>query len=118
MTQISNQTQLLAALAAQDSNIQVTSNFAITSQINILYPVTIESLTADAPFILSKDPSYFTYLFRIQNGGSLTLRNIILDGDKDNHPQDNQNNRSLIYVTGSTLNLLEGSVVRNNNAYL
>lgn len=118
MTQISNQTQLLAALAAQDSNIQVTSNFAITSQINILYPVTIESLTADAPFILSKDPSYFTYLFRIQNGGSLTLRNIILDGDKDNHPRDNQNNRSLIYVTGGTLNLLEGSVVRNNNAYL
>lgn len=118
MAQVSNQTQLLEALNAQDSNIQITTNFAITSQINILYPVTIESLTASTPFMLIKDISYFTYLFRIQNGGSLTLQNIILDGDKDNHPIDNQNNRSLIYITGGTLNLLEGSVIQNNNAYL
>lgn len=118
MAQVSNQTQLLAALAAQDSTIQVTADFTISSQINILYPVTIESLTAAAPFTLSKDISYFTYLFRIQNGASLTLQNIILDGNKGNHPINNQNNRSLIYVTGGTLNLLEGSVIQNNNAYL
>lgn len=118
MAQVSNQTQLLAALAAQDSTIQVTADFTISSQINILYPVTIESLTAASPFTLSKDISYFMYLFRIQNGASLTLQNIILDGNKGNHPIDNQNNRSLIYVTGGTLNLLEGSVIQNNNAYL
>lgn len=118
MAQVSNQTQLLAALAAQDSIIQVIADFTIVSQITILYPVTIESLTADIPFTLMKDVSYFSYLFRVQNGGSLTLQNIILDGDKDNHPMDNQNNRSLIFVTGGTLNLLDGSVIRNNNAYL
>lgn len=118
MTQVSNQTEFLAALAAQDSIVQVTTDFAITSQITILYPVTIESITADAPFTLTKDASYFTYLFRIQNGGSLTLQNIILDGNKENHPMDNPNNRSLIYVTGGTLNLLDGSIIRNNNAYL
>lgn len=118
MTQISNQTQLLAALAAGASSILITADFPINSQINILYPVTIESLNADTPFTLSKDPSYFTYLFRIQNGGSLTLKNIILDGEKENHLSENQNNRSLIYVTGGTLNLLEGSVIRNNYAYL
>lgn len=118
MVQVSNQTQLLAALASQDLVIQVIDDFAIATQINILYPVTIESLTAAAPFTLTKDSSYFTYLFRVQNGGVLTLQNIILDGDKENHPIDNQNNRSLIYVTGGTLNLLDGSVLRNNNAYL
>lgn len=118
MTQVSNQTQLLAALAAQDSTIQVTADFTIAAQIDILYPVTIESPAASAPFTLTKDISYFTYLFRVQNGGSLTLQNIILDGDKNNHPAENQNNRSLIYVTGGTLNLMEGSVIRNNNAYL
>lgn len=118
MAQVSNQTQLLAALAAQDAIIQIIADFAIASQITILYPVTIESLTAAAPFTLTKDTSYFTYLFRVQNGGSLTLQNIILDGDKDNHPMDNPNNRSLIFVTGGTLNLLDGSVIRNNNAYL
>lgn len=47
MTQVSNQTQLLAALAAQDSIIQITDNFRISSQINILYPVTLESITND-----------------------------------------------------------------------
>lgn len=118
MALVSNQSQLLAALAAQVSSIQATADFTIASQVNILYPVTIESLTADAPFILSKDSSYFAYLFRVQNGGSLTLQNIILDGDKENHPTDNQENRSLILVSGGTLNLLSGSVIRNNNAYL
>lgn len=118
MAQVSSQTQLLTALAAQDSIIQITNDFTITSQITILYPVTIESLTPAAPFTLTKDTSYFAYLFRVQNGGSLTLQNIILDGDKDRHPMENPNNRSLIYVTGGTLNLLDGSVIRNNNAYL
>lgn len=118
MAQVSNQTQLLAALAAQDSIIQVIADFTISSQITILYPVTIESLTTTASFTLMKDTSYFAYLFRVQNGGSLTLKNIILDGDKDNHPMDNQNNRSLIFVTGGTLNLLDGSIIQNNNAYL
>lgn len=118
MAQVSNQTQLLEALTAGDSTIQVTADFTITTQINILYSVTIESLTVETPFTLTKDTSYFTYLFRIQGGGSLTLRNLILDGNKENHPIDNQNNRSLIYVTGGTLNLLEGSVIRNNHAYL
>lgn len=113
MTQVSNQTQLLAALAAQDSIIQVIADFTITSQITILYPVTIESITAAAPFTLTKDTSYFAYLFRVQNGGSLTLQNIILDGDNDNHPIDNQSNRSLILVTGGTLMLMCGKVTKN-----
>lgn len=118
MTQVSNQTQLLAALAAQDSIIQITDNFRISSQINILYPVTLESITSDTIFTLTKDASYFAYLFRIQNGGSLTLQNIILDGNKNIHAIDNTNNRSLIYVAGGTLNLQEGSVLQNNNSYL
>lgn len=98
--------------------IQITSDFSIDSQINILYPVTIESSNADAPFTLTKDTSYFGYLFRVQSGGSLTLRNVILDGDKANHPEENQTNRSLVYVTGGTLNLQEGAVLQNNYAYL
>lgn len=95
MAQVSNQAQLLAALAVQESIIQVINDFTVASQITILYPVTIESVSADSPFTLTKGTSYFTYLFRVQNGGSLTLQNIILDGDKDNHPMDNENNRSL-----------------------
>lgn len=118
MAQVSDQTQLQAALAARDEMIQITSDFSINSQINILYPVTIESSNADTPYTLTKDASYFGYLFRVQNGGSLTLRNVILDGDKANHPEENQTNRSLVYVAGGTLNLQEGAVLQNNYAYL
>lgn len=118
MAQVSNQTQLLSALAAQDSIIQVTADFSIRSQINILYAVTIESLPASSTFTLTKDSSYSAFLFRVQSGGSLTLQNIILDGDKDNHPISDETNRSLIYVAGGTLDMREGSIVRNNHTYL
>lgn len=118
MAQVSNQAQLLEALAAREAVIQAVSDFTINTQINILYEVTIESLTKDNPFTITKDISYSAYLFRVQSGGSLTLQNIILDGNGANHPIENQNNRSLINVTGGTLNLLEGSVIQNNNAYL
>lgn len=118
MAQVSNQAQLLSALSEQDPLIQVTAGFAVSSQVNILYPVTIESLDTEVPAVITKDVSYSAYLFRVQNGGSLTLQNIILDGDQENHPIDNADNRSLITVTGGTLHLLEGSVIRNNYAYL
>lgn len=118
MTQVSNQAELQAALNALESSIQVTAGFSIASQIIVHYKVTIESLSPDSPATLTKDSSYFTYLFRIMEGGSLTLQNIILDGNSDAHPAENENNRSLVYVTGGALHLLEGSVLQNNNAWL
>lgn len=39
-------------------------------------------------------------------------------GIRGGHPSDGQNNRSLIYVAGGALSLLEGSSIQNNNAYL
>lgn len=118
MAQVSTQAQLLAALNALDPSIQVTAGFTISSQITIQYPVTIESLNATAPNTLTKDSSYFTYLFRVTEGGSLTLGHIILDGNSQAHPKDNANNRSLVYVTGGTLALHDGAVLQNNNSYL
>lgn len=109
MTQVSNQTQLLAALAAQDSAIQVTSDFSITSQINILYPVTIESPAAADPFMLTKDSSYFTYLFRIQNGGALIAENEAAHG------------AGIYFVassTGACLAITENASIKQNTASL
>lgn len=118
MAQVSNQAELQSALNSLDSSIQVTSGFTIVSQINISYAVTIESSDTANPAVLTKDGSYFAYLFRVSGGGALTLRNIILDGNKADHPEDNTGNRSLIYVTGGALNLSGGSILRGNHSYL
>lgn len=118
MAQVSTQRELQTALNAQDPAIQVTADFSILSQINITYAVTIESLTADNIYTLTKDPTYFTYLFRISQGGSLTFQNIIIDGNKASHDPADTTNRSLVYVTGGTLHLAAGSILQNNNTAL
>lgn len=114
MIQVSTQRELLSALNSKDPLIQITAGFPILSQINITYPVTIKSLTADHIFTLTKDETYAGYLFRISGGGSLTIQNLIIDGAKAAHDDQNTSNRSLIYVTGGTLHLDGGSVLQNN----
>lgn len=117
MAQISNQAELQAALNSLDPLIRVTADFSVSSQINIRYAVTIESLNPDTPATITKADSYFTYLFRIMEGGSFTLQNIILDGNRSMHPEEDSNNRSLILAAGGTLNLLNGSIIQNNVSY-
>lgn len=117
MAQISNQAELQAALNSFDPLIRVTADFSVSSQINIRYAVTIESLIPDTPATITKADSYFTYLFRIMEGGSFTLQNIILDGNRSMHPEEESNNRSLILAAGGTLNLLNGSIIQNNVSY-
>lgn len=118
MIEVSTQAQLQAALSAREPDIQITGSFPITSQISITYETAIRSLSGDNIFTLTKDPLYFGYMFRISNGGSLTLENLILDGDLANHPMDHTGNRSLIYVTNGTLNLSNGTVLQNNFSYI
>lgn len=117
MAQISNQAELQAALNSFDPLIRVTADFSVSSQINIRYAVTIESLNPGTPAAIKKADSYFTYLFRIMEGGSFTLQNIILDGNRSMHPEEDSNNRSLILVAGGALNLLDGSIIQNNVSY-
>lgn len=95
--------------------IQLTANIPVASQINIQYDVTITSTSPTEQFKLFKTSDYYSYMFRVINGGTLTLQNIILDGSIQ--PADNTANRSLIYVTGGSLNLLNDSSLMNNTAY-
>lgn len=86
MVQVSSQAQLAAALRNQEPFIQITDDFPLTSQINILYDVTIESLM-DETHTIYKAPEYNSYLFRIQNGGILRLAHTIIDGQSQYHDQ-------------------------------
>lgn len=118
MTQVSTQTELQAALDALAPSIQVTTDFELSSQLDISYAVLIESLTPDNPFVLTKEDTYFAHLFCITSGGALTLQNIILDGNSQTHPLESPENRSLVHVNGGSLTLAEGCVLRNNNSRL
>lgn len=116
MTQVTNQTELQAALRAQEPLIQLIQDFAISSQITITYEVTLESPSSDTIFTLSKSASYFSFMFRV-TGGSLHLCNIILDGARTSHSEEDIANRSLVYVTGGSLYLEDGSHIQNNHSY-
>lgn len=118
MAQVSNQTELIVALAARESLVQIAVDFSVNTQVNISYSVTFESVSADIARVLSKDASYYSYLFRISNGGSLTVRNLVIDGTKDVHGTENTANRSLVSVAGGSLTLGEGAELRNNHSYM
>lgn len=115
MTQVSNESDFRAALSRQESPIEITSDFSLSSQIQITYDVTVKSV-AGSIFTLTRGSSFFSYLIRIA-GGVLTLENIVIDGDKTNHPITNETNRSLVFVTGGTFILGDGAVLQNNNAF-
>lgn len=117
MAQVSNQAELFAALNAQDPIIQIIDDFDLNIQMAITYSVTLESFTSEAIRVLTKGASYYSYIFQISDNGSLTVRNLIIDGNKDNHAVGDTNNRSIVIVAGGSLTLGEGSVLRNNHAY-
>ena len=112
MTQVSTQAELQAAIAAQETNIEVTADFKIDTSQRITYAATVSS-GAGGPYTLAKAEGHNGSLFFIENNGSLTLANIILDGDKVN-PSSFSTTGSLIWVHTGTLILDTGTVLQNN----
>lgn len=117
MTIVNNQDELRAAITAQDSAIQVDTDITLTSPLVIRYAVVISSTDSANVHTIFKDASFFGNMFSITNGGSLTFRNITVDGNAENHPSDNSANRSIVSLAGGTLTLDTGAVLQNNNAY-
>lgn len=117
MAHVSNQAQLAAALFRQEPSIQITADFPLTSQLNILYDVAIESLAPYSLHTLFKDPGYDGFLFRIFGGGALRLANITLDGRSEDHDPASVLASSLICLTDGSLCLDTQSVLKNNSSY-
>lgn len=117
MTIVTNQTELRNAISALETEIQIANDFEVSTLITITTTISIRSIP-DQQFTIRKSNSLFGTMLRIQNGGSLTLTNIILDGNKENHPIENTTNRCLILLLGGTLLLQENTIIQNNNTYL
>lgn len=116
MAQVSNQTELRAALNAGDTIIQLTASFTVASQLPVAYAVAISSLPGGV-YTLSKAAAFSGSIFRISGGGALTLQDIILDGADAGSYEDNAANRTLVIVAGGSLHLASGSVLQNNSSY-
>lgn len=116
MAQVSNEAALRAALNDQEPTIQITADIMVGSQLPVRYPVTVSSAGTDI-FTLKKSASFPGYLFRVADGGALTLQSIILDGAQAGHYSENPENRSLVMVAGGTLRLESGAVLQNNSSY-
>ncbi|MBM7634141.1 beta strand repeat-containing protein [Geomicrobium sediminis] len=112
-----NQTELLLELALQTNPIVIENDFLISQTVTISYNVTFVSGNG-GPYILSRELAFSNYMFNIISNSSMQVSNLILDGDAINHPIGDTTNRSLIAVSGGSLFLEAGSLLRNNNAYL
>ena len=108
MAQVSSQLELQQAIALSDPLIEITADFTIGDQINITYPVTLQSLTASGRNTLTRLTGYSGTLFFVGAGGNLTVKDLILDGDKTNTP-----NAQPIIHTAAVLTL-NNTTLQNN----
>lgn len=117
MTPVSNQTELLNAVESKETHIQAVSDFTVTRQITVHGQLTLTGRSDEFPVTLYKDAFFPSAMFHVSEGGSLTLQNIVLDGQKELHSRSDPSNRSLILISGGTLILKHGIALRNNHSY-
>ncbi|MBS7008756.1 hypothetical protein [Anaerostipes sp.] len=117
MRRVSNQAELLDAVASEEPQIQAVSDFTVSSQITVHYPLTLGGLSGESPASLYKDPSFPSFMFQVAEGGCLTLKNIVLDGQKNQHSLKDPGNRSLILISGGILHLKNRAVLQNNFSF-
>ena len=113
---VDNITDLKKAIASSEANItiNVTKSFKIDSLITIPDNKNITITTNDREnCILMRDKDYLSYFFSLYatTTATLTLANIILDGNRDNISQDTNS----FIISNGTVNIND-SILRNNNS--
>lgn len=117
MIQVSTQEELRTALLAQESEIQIISDFNVDTRQNVTYPLLLRSAPSSAVHTLFKTAGFSGSLFYVSGGGMLTLENLVLDGSGAGSYLVNPNNRTLVQAAGGTVHLGSGSVLQNNSSY-
>ncbi len=104
MAKVSNETDFRSALNRLDPLIEITSDFSLSSQVLISYKVTVTSLDENHAFTLMGANPFGGYLLHIA-GGSLTLKNIVVNGGGS----------PLLFASDGGLVLGEGAVLKNTS---
>ncbi len=71
--------------------------------------ITLMSMENEGPYALTRPDSTAYTMIEVQNGGSLILSNIVLDGNKAN----NANQSKLLYVNAGSVSINQGTVIKD-----
>lgn len=93
--------------AAKKKIDEVVKNIYITGTTNVEGDISLK----DKDSKIIRDEGFNGYLLKVGEGKSATLKNITIDGNSD---ENKTIENSLVYVDGGTLNIEEGTVLRNN----
>jgi hypothetical protein len=111
---VSNQSELTNALnSASPVDIIITNSFSLTATQNIANNKTV-TITSDTggTYVITRDPGFHNYMFSVNpSQNTLNLSNIIIDGNKAASVSE----YPMLYVNGGTLNIYDGTVLRNNS---
>jgi len=109
--QVANEADLhTALLSGSNVEIELTAGFNITMSITILSNNTARIYSdAGGPYTLTRDPAYTGSMVVVSVNSTLTLEDIILDGNKDAVDATGP-----IAQNAGTLTLGEGAVLQNN----
>lgn len=107
---VSSEEELRAALARGLTPITLTGCFSINGADSLVVDYNAEIIGGG--HILTRGDRFTRILFTVTDGGSLTLRDVVVDGSRDTAGRTN----SLIRLNGGTLRLEEWTVLQNNFA--
>lgn len=107
---VSSEEELRAALARGLTPITLTGCFSINGADSLVVDYNAEIIGGG--HILTRGDRFTRVLFTVTDGGSLTLRDVVVDGSRDTAGRTN----SLIRLNGGTLRLEEWTVLQNNFA--
>lgn len=85
----------------------IVKNIYITGTTNVEGDISLK----DKDSKIIRDEGFNGYLLKVGKGKIATLKNITIDGNSD---ENKTIENSLVYVDGGTLNIEEGTVLRNN----
>lgn len=78
--------------------------------------VTIQNVAGNR-YTLTKAASFYGNLFETADRANLTISNLILDGNKENHDFSDSRNASLIQLSFGTLTIGTDCILQNNYSY-
>lgn len=83
----------------------------VTGTVDISDEITLDGTNAK----ILRGENFNKYVFKVPSNGNATLRDITIDGSSPEKWEESKIEESLIYAdSGSTLNIEEGAVIRNN----
>ena len=98
--------------AENDSTLTLLKDVELSNCLDITKNLTITSENKDLPKMITTKTNEHGYLIRVNTGGTAVFKNIVVDGGS---AKGLTAKRAAIAVSGGTLKIQDGTIIRNNN---